>query len=143
LDQAKQLDASITALMRVLTIDERRLSADLGPSPFNALDLETLSYVQRHPGAVAKDIAAFLGVRATTMQSVVERLHKRGLIWRDKSALKGRAIALTLTEAGTAFRHQLHAQNLNNCEEMLLCIDEDERDRFIENMATIAAKVSQ
>jgi DNA-binding MarR family transcriptional regulator len=142
LDHAKQLDASISTLMRVLTIDERRLSSDVGPAPFNALDLETLSYVHRHPGSVAKDAAAFLGVRATTMQSVIDRLHKRGFLKRDMSALKGRAVALTLTEEGMAFRQRLHAQNLKNCREMLKCIDETERDDFVRNMTRIAGTMS-
>jgi DNA-binding MarR family transcriptional regulator len=140
--QAEQLDASISTLIRVLTIDERRLSSAVGHSLFNALDLETLSYIHRYPGSVAKDAAAFLGVCATTMQSVVDRLHKRGFIVRDMLALKGRAVALTLTEEGMAFRRRLHAQNLKNCEEMLMCIDESDRDRFIQNLTRIAATMS-
>jgi DNA-binding MarR family transcriptional regulator len=142
LDQAEQLDASISTLMRVLAIDERRLSSDAGHTPFNALDLETLSYVHRHPGSVAKDAAAFLGVRATTMQSVVDRLHKRGFLIRDMSALKGRAVALTLTEEGMAFRQRLHKQNLKNCREMLMCIDEADRDSFVQNLTRIAGTMS-
>jgi DNA-binding MarR family transcriptional regulator len=142
LDHAAQLDIAITALMRVLTIDERRRSADAGQMPFNALDLETLSYVHRFPGAVAKDAAAFLGVRATTMQSVVDRLHRRGFLMRDMSALKGRAVALSLTEAGMAFEQTLHAQNLKNCRDMLACIDAAERDRFVQNITRIADMMS-
>jgi DNA-binding MarR family transcriptional regulator len=138
LDQVEQLDASISTLMRLLTIDERRLSSDLGAAPFNALDLETLSYVQRHPGSGAKDAATFLGISATTMQSAVDRLHKRGLLQRDPSALKGRAVALTLTMHGTKLRQQLHAQNLKNCLAMLECLEESERDRFVQNMVKIA-----
>jgi DNA-binding MarR family transcriptional regulator len=142
LDQAEQLDASIGTLIRLLTIDERRLSSNVGPSPFNALDLETLSFVHRHPGSAAKDAATFLGVRATTMQSVVDRLNKRGYLMRDKLALKGRAVALTLTEEGMAFRRRLHEQNLKNCQEMLLCINDAERDRFVQNMTRIANAMS-
>ncbi len=142
MDQARQLDVSISALMRVLTIDERRLSSSLGSSPFNALDLETLSYIHRHAGAVAKDVAVYLSVSATTMQSVVDRLHKRGLLQRNTAVLKGRAIALTLTREGGEFRQQLHARNLKNCQDMLMCIDENERERFIDNMRKIAAQLS-
>jgi DNA-binding MarR family transcriptional regulator len=141
-DQTEQLDAAIGTLLRVLTIDERRLSSDIGALPFNPLDLETLSYLQRHPDSVAKDAAIYLGVRSTTMQSVVDRLHKRGLLKRDKSALKGRAVALTLTEEGMKFRQQMHSQNLKNCEQMLQCVPEDERLRFIQNMTEIAATFS-
>lgn len=142
MDQSEQLDAAISTLLRLLTIDERRLSADLGTVPFNPIDLETLSYLHRHPGSVAKDIAAYLGVQSTTMQSVVDRLQKRGLLQRDKSALKGRAVALTLTREGMAFRQHIHVQNLKNCEQMLECVPENERANFVQNMSKIAAKFS-
>jgi MarR family transcriptional regulator, multiple antibiotic resistance protein MarR len=139
MNQAEQLDAAIGALVRRLIIDERRLSANLDLAPFTALDLETLSFVQRNPGKSAKDAAGFLGVRATTMQSVIDRLHKRGLLHRDTTALKGRAVALQLTADGEALRSDLHRQNLGNCSQMLQCLDQGDRADFIRNMAKIAA----
>jgi MarR family transcriptional regulator, organic hydroperoxide resistance regulator len=139
MDQAEQLDAAIGALVRTLIIDERRLSAHIELAPFNALDLETLSFIQRNPGKSAKDAAAFLGVRSTTMQSVIDRLHKRGLVLRDTAALKGRAVALRLTAKGEAVRSALHRQNLSNCMQMLQALNPGDRAGFIENMAKIAA----
>ncbi len=140
--QAETLDTAIGTLLRLLTIDERRLSSDLGTIPFNPLDLETLSYLHRIPHSVAKDVANHLGVRSTTMQSVIDRLHQRGLVARDASTLKGRAVALSLTEDGLAFRKQIHAQNIQNCQQMLAYIAEGEREAFVKNMATIAARYS-
>ncbi len=140
--QAEILDAAIGILLRLLTIDERQLSTGLGTIPFNPLDLETLSYLHRHPQSVAKDVANHLGVRSTTMQSVIDRLHKRCLVTRDATALKGRAVALTLTEQGLAFRKQIQAQNIQNCRQMLAHIDEGERDVFVRNMEMIAARYS-
>ena len=142
MEQAEILDAAIGTLLRLLTIDERQLSTGLGTIPFNPIDLETLSYLHRHPQAVAKDVANHLGVRSTTMQSVVDRLHKRGLVTRDATALKGRAVALTLTENGMEFRNQIQAQNIQNCQQMLAYINEGERDAFVQNMAMIAARYS-
>ena len=140
--QAEILDVAIGTLLRLLTIDERQLSAGLGSIPFNPIDLETLSYLYRHPQSVAKDVANHLGVRSTTMQSVIDRLHKRGLVTRDATALKGRAVALALTEQGMAFRRQIQAQNIQNCQQMLAYIDKGERDVFVKNMAMIAARYS-
>ncbi len=138
--QAEILDAAIGTLLRLLTIDERQLSTGLGTIPFNPLDLETLSYLHRYPQSVAKDVAKHLGVRSTTMQSVIDRLHKRGLVTRDATVLKGRAVALTLTAEGMAFRKQIQAQNIQNCQQMLSYIDQRERDVFVRNMAMIAAR---
>jgi DNA-binding MarR family transcriptional regulator len=139
MDQAKQLDAAIGILVRKLIIDERRLSANLDLAPFNALDLETLSFVHRNPGQFAKNAATFLGVRATTMQSVIDRLHRRGLLHRDTAALKGRAVALHLTKEGQALREKLHQQNLNNCSHMLQSLDQSDRAGFVSNITKIAA----
>ena len=140
--EAEQLDMAISAIVRVLTIDERRLSASLSLIQLNPLDLETLSYLHREPGSPARDIAKFLGVGPTTMQSVIDRLIKRGFLKRDIAALKGRAIALTLTDCGMNVWKQLHQQNLKNCELMLRCISENERMRFIEHMTEIAAQIA-
>jgi DNA-binding MarR family transcriptional regulator len=139
MDQIEQLDAAISTLLRVLTIDERRLSSNLGLAPFNPIDLETLSFLHRRPGSLAKDAANYLGVRSTTMQSIVDRLHKRGLLKRDNAALKGRAVALTLTDEGMKFRQDMHTQNLKNCEQMLSSLPVRDQSRFIENMTRIAA----
>ncbi len=142
MDHIDQLDAAISTLLRVLTIDERRLSSNLGSTPFNPIDLETLSFLHRHPGSLAKDAANYLGVRSTTMQSVVDRLHKRGLIQRDKSVFKGRAVALNLTDEGMKFRQEVHAQNLKNCEQMLASLPAQDQQGFIKNIAMIAATFS-
>lgn len=141
--QAEQLDAAIGTLLRILTIDERRLSTGLGTIPFNPLDLETLSYLHRFPNSVAKDVARHLGVRATTMQSVIDRLQKRGLVARNTSVLRGRAVALTLTETGLSFRRQIHAQNIKNCRQMLQCIAEHKQEAFVRDMTTISQKYAE
>jgi DNA-binding MarR family transcriptional regulator len=141
-EQTEQLDAAISTLLRVLIIDERRLSSDIGTVPFNPIDLETLSYLHRHPVSSAKDASIYLGVSATTMQSVIDRLHKHGLLQRDRSALKGRTVALKLTQEGMKFRQQIYAQNLKNCRQMLECIAESEQSQFVQNMTKIAASFS-
>jgi DNA-binding MarR family transcriptional regulator len=91
---------------------------------------------------LAKDAADYLGVRSTTMQSVVDRLHKRELLRRDSAALKGRAVALSLTDEGMKFRQELHAQNLKNCKQMLASLPAQDQSAFVSNMATIARAFS-
>ena len=142
MDEIEQLDSAISTLLRVLTIDERRVSSSLGSVPFNPIDLEMLSFLHRHPGSLAKDAATYLGVRSTTMQSTVDRLHKRGLLQRDKTLLKGRAVALSLTEAGIMLRQELQTQNLKNCTQMLASLPDQERSGFVRNMTSIAAMFS-
>lgn len=142
MDEIDQLDTAIGTLLRVLTIDERRLSSNLGSPPCNPIDLETLSFLHRHPRSSAKDVAIYLGVRSTTMQSVVDRLHRRGLLQRDNEALKGRAVALGLTDEGLKFRQEMQVQNLKNCRQMLASLSDQERAGFVKNMTKIAATFS-
>ena len=139
MDDIEQLDVAISALMRVLVIDERRSLSTNAGVPFNPIDLEALSFVNRHPESSAKDVSNYLGVRSTTMQSVVDRLVKRSLLKRDKIALKGRAVALSLTETGLQVQDELRAHNLKNCKQILASLDEDERQGFVKNMTLIAA----
>jgi DNA-binding MarR family transcriptional regulator len=136
--EIEQLDAAISTLLRLLMIDERRSAATFGSLPFNLIDLETLSFLHRHPGSLAKNVATYLGVRSTTMQSVIERLHKRGLLLRDRDALKGRAIALSLTKEGLEFRNKMQQHNLKNCQHMLATLAVQDRIGFVRNMTTIA-----
>ncbi len=142
MDQIAQLDEAISALVRVLTIDERRFSSNLEVPRLNLIDLEVLSFLHRTPGSTAKEIAVYLGVRSTTMQSVVDRLHKKGLLLRDNDIFKGRSIALSLTTDGLMLRQQMHAQNLENCRQMLEALDEKERESFVRNMVAIAVTFS-
>jgi DNA-binding MarR family transcriptional regulator len=143
MDKVAQLDTAITTLLRVLVIQERRISNGNVAVPFNPLDLETLSFLGRHQNAVAKEIATYLHVSATTMQSVIDRLEKRGFIIKDKSALKGRAVAISLTTSGKEFRDLMQAHNIQNCEAMLSAINVLDQDRFVDSMAKIAAKFAQ
>ncbi len=140
---ADQLDLAISQLIRVLIVDERRHYSELGAVAFNPLDVETLAYLQRWPGSTAKDIALSLGVHATTMQSAIDRLQQRELLWRDHAALKGRAVALKLTEQGAAFCCKMQANNLRNCEQMLAVLALEDRTTFVRNMTVIAARMSE
>ena len=138
MSDVQSLDVAIGTLVRLLTIDERRASSNLGPLPLNPIDLEVLSFIQRYPKAVAHDVAKFVGVGATTMQSAIDRLVRRGFIIRDKSALKGRAVALSLTQEGAQVRQQIHDQNLKNCERILACVKEEDQALFIRQLTIIA-----
>jgi DNA-binding MarR family transcriptional regulator len=138
-----RLDEAIGALVRALIIQERQLSNDRAAVPRNPLDLEILSFLDRRPDVQAKEIATYLKISATTLQSAIDRLEKQALLTKDKNFLKGRAVALSLTSQGQAARQLLHAQNIENCEAMLGAIDPLDQEKFIENMVKIASKFSR
>ena len=143
MDKISQLDAALSTLVRVLIIQERRISNDISTISFNPLDLEVLSFLGDTPNVPAKNIAAYLKISPTTMQSVIDRLEKRGFLVKDKSALKGRSIAISLTADGVQFRDLMHATNLQNCKFMLEAIDPLDQERFVDSMVKIAAKMTK
>jgi DNA-binding MarR family transcriptional regulator len=95
----------LTKLGATLEIFSRRykLAEALGAEkPINELDKQVLFFVARHPGCGPSDIARFLAVPATTTTSATDRLVKRGLLERQRPEQDRRAVALHLTDAGTA-----------------------------------------
>jgi DNA-binding MarR family transcriptional regulator len=138
-----QVDDAIAALIRVFTISEGSLPSGDRRTRFSALDFETLAFLQRNPGARAKDIADFLAVSPTTMQSVIDRLTKRGLVSRDEDQLPGRSVALQLTRSGRKAQDNIQRQNLANCERMLQALPAQDRELFVQNLSRIAKAVSE
>ncbi len=142
MDKIARLDAAISKLLRVLVIQERHISSNIAAVPFNLLDLETLLFLSQHEGAQAKEIATYLRVSATTMQSVIDRLAKRGFIVKNRTSLRGRAVAIVLTLSGIQFLEQMHLHNIQNCEKMLAVLDPVDQEIFVENLSKIAAGFS-
>jgi DNA-binding MarR family transcriptional regulator len=143
MDKIAVLDGAISSLMRTLIIQERQLSSHSPVVPNNPLDLETLIFLNQHPGCSAKDIAAYLQVSATTLQSVIDRLEKSRLLAKDNTALRGRAVALFLTQEGSKARTLIQTQNMTNCKMMLDVIDPQDQDKFIDQIVKIARKFSE
>lgn len=142
-DQIAAFDVALSTLIRTFTINERKHPAAEGQAIYNARDFETLGYLASHPGAPAKDLGLHLGVSPTTTQSIVDRLRRKGLIIRDQDALKGRAVAIFLTEDGRSLQAAIARQNRSNCEHMLNCLPAAEREAFIKSISKIAETVSR
>ena len=145
MDHVNELDSAIRILLRVLSIDERHMSPTQLSGRLGLLDTETIALIHEQPGVQARQLIEQLGIRPTTMQSVIDRLVKRSLVVRDAKQLKGRSIALSLTEEGKALCHSLHQQNLRNCAMMLSVLEEAERGSFVDQIVRIAdaAKTEQ
>ena len=141
--QIAMFDDALSTLVRTFTVNERRFPAAEGRATYSPHDFESLGFLDANPGSRAKDIAAFLDLKPTTMQSIVDRLINRGLVRRDDRHLKGRAIALFLTDEGVSLREAIKRQNLANCERMLQALPEANRAAFVKSISTIAKSVSE
>jgi DNA-binding MarR family transcriptional regulator len=139
---AATLADQIRVLMRAFTIDEARGPAAEGLLRHNAADFQTIAFVGAHPGTSSAALARFLGVAATTAQSVIDRLVKADVLVRKAGAHDKRTVALHLSEHGEAVRAAIARQDEANCAFMLEALSPEDQNRFLGLMAAIVARVS-
>lgn len=138
---AATLAEHIRALMRAFTIDETRAPAAEGLMRHNAVDFQSIGFVGAQPGTSAAALARFLGVAATTAQSVIERLVKAELLVRRPGVQDKRTVALYLSARGEAVRAAIARQDEANCAYMLAALTPEEQTRFLAMMEAIASRV--
>jgi DNA-binding MarR family transcriptional regulator len=59
-----------------------------------------LAYLLRQPGCAAAVVLHALGLRRSTLSTMLDRLDRKGLIHRPRSAYDGRRLEIDLTPAG-------------------------------------------
>ncbi|WP_374011414.1 MarR family winged helix-turn-helix transcriptional regulator [Sphingomonas sanguinis] len=69
-------------------------------SSLTALDVQTLLFVNEHPGCTLGDVARSHQVALTTMSSSIDRLVRRDMAKRERSEANRRTVALSITEKG-------------------------------------------
>jgi DNA-binding MarR family transcriptional regulator len=137
-DDAERLLKGIGTLLEVFLVNEDRFPTAGGKARYNPIDFATLRYVQTYPGCRGADIARHLKVAATTQQSVLDRLIRRGLVVRRDHPDGGGAKAHHLTEEGQAMRDAIHAQDIANMNAMLAIIGPDDRQTVLNAIDKIA-----
>ncbi|MEM9723834.1 MAG: MarR family transcriptional regulator [Pseudomonadota bacterium] len=140
-EQARRLDRSIRDLMHVLTVRAQDIAGD-GRAAFSATEFSALSFLHDHPGAMGREVTAFLGLTATTVQSLLDRLARRGLLSREPHVADGRAVALRLTGEGVRAVNAIRDQDIANCHAMLAALPQRRRREIVDDIETIAAAIS-
>ena len=107
--------------------------ADGQPRPmrYNPLDYQSLKFIENHPDCRPTDICHALFLPPTTVQSVLDRLCKLGLISKHGHPKDKRARIYRLTEEGTRMRSRILAQDRANMQEMLNSLTELEQDQIL------------
>ncbi len=139
---AEALADSIHTLLRVFTVNEKIFPPAEGQTKYNGIDFQTLGFLSTNPGCRARDLADYLGVAPTTVQSALDRLIKRGLVTRKPSPSSGRDVSLELTDDGRTLRAAIRRQDLSNCATMLSALPKSERARFIKSIQRVAASMA-
>lgn len=128
-DHAQRLLGAVDAFLNRYLVE----GADGQPRPlrYNPVDYQTLKRVEETPDIRATDIAAALGIPATTMQSALDRLVRMGFLEKRNHPEDGRAKAYRLSEAGVILRKDIHAQDLVNMRAMLSVLDDAEQETIV------------
>lgn len=140
---AEDLLEGIRVILRTFTIDETRYPAAEGRIKYNAIDFQALHFIELNPGCMGAELAQFLGVAPTTVQSVCDRLIQRGFLEKKDHKNSKRAVAYQLTDDGAEVANAIYRQDLANCETMLSALPARERRQFSAQIVKIAESLSE
>ncbi|MEM9286571.1 MAG: MarR family winged helix-turn-helix transcriptional regulator [Pseudomonadota bacterium] len=129
--QAQRLHAHINALINLFLVNEKTFPSAQGRMRYSPLDFQTIRYVDAHPDCPAKAIADALGVAPTTLQSVLDRLIRKGYLERGDHPTDRRAKVHRLTVEGRALRDAIEQQDMENMQFLLGALTNDERERIL------------
>ena len=124
-----QLLSPLHRATRQITLDIERGINEIGVN-LKADEAHALSYVASYGPCPTGQVQRVLGLSRSTITSLVERLHKRGLIERTHSASDKRVILLETTEAGKAVAGQTDSYAIKLEKRILAELNANDRDAF-------------
>lgn len=139
-DDLERLRQGIDTLVRVLKIADATQLPD-GKAPLNPSDSQTLIFVAMHEGCIGSDIAKFLGVSATTVSAIVDRLVRRGLVRRERTEANRRVVLLSVTPDGRKAAEAILDEQRKHCALMLEALSPSSRRDFVNHISKIAQKI--
>ena len=98
-DQVEQLTRAFERFTRRFKVAEAAAAAD---NALNALDAQTLVFVESNPDCGMGEVARYLNVAMTTMSSAIDRLVRKHLVERRRPDDNRRAVATQSDGTGTA-----------------------------------------
>jgi DNA-binding MarR family transcriptional regulator len=140
---AEDLLEGIRVILRTFTINETRYPAAEGRIKYNAIDFQALHFIEKNPGCMGTQLAQFLGVAPTTVQSVCDRLIRRGFLEKNNHKNSKRAVAYQLTHEGEEVARAIYRQDIANCHTMLSALPPKERRQFAAQILQIAENLSE
>lgn len=115
----------------------------LAGSPYaelHANDIELFELLTQPEVWNVRAISQAVNAPITTISSALDRLEKRGLIRRVRVAGDRRKVSVELTSRGEALALRLRDAHIENCRNMLVRIDPDERESFLRLVGQISRR---
>lgn len=88
-------------------------------------------------------LAAHMGVTASTMSLMIDRLARGGYVIRERDPKDGRRVNLRLTKAGVRIKSQKSVLDPERVQHMLAQLTSEERKQALEGLALLARASGQ
>lgn len=87
-------------IYRLGHIERRLVDHELAPFGLRMNHARVLHYIQRHPGCMQKDVAAYLDYQPASLTNLIKFLEKRAMLVRHPDPHNGRQKQLFLLDKG-------------------------------------------
>jgi DNA-binding MarR family transcriptional regulator len=104
----------------------------------SAHQASVLDHLDDMDGTNLLELARHMGVTASTMSLMVDRLERGGHVTRERSKEDGRRVVLRLTPAGVRIKRQQNVLEPNLVEAMLGNLSEQQRDDALRGLELLA-----
>lgn len=105
------------------------------------MDMHLIGTAYENPDYILREIRDILQVPQTTLSSIVSRLENQGFVRRVINHRDMRSFSLEVTEKGRELYEEHKRNDREKAEQILLMLDEDERDDFIRLFEKVANSV--
>jgi len=117
---------------------------------YKSENIQKLSFIEMHligmayenPDMILKEIREYLRIPQTTLSSIIAKLEKQGILRRVINHRDMRSFSLEVTDLGRKIRDTHKEQDFKQAKELVLALDENEREEFIRMFQKVANKMS-
>ena len=107
------------------------------------IEMHLIGMAYDHPDMILKEIREHLRIPQTTLSSIIAKLEKLGILRRIINHRDMRSFSLEVTGLGKKIRDLHKEHDFKQAKEVILALDEDERDEFIRMFRKMANKINQ
>ncbi len=127
---------ALRAVVEVLILGEPFALALSSASGLTLTQIRTL-HIVRHGGVYAGSVAHALGVPASSLSRILERLEQRGLVARAVDRADRRRVVVAVTPAGAAFVDGLPGLGQSRIGQAVHALGEDEREALVRGVTAL------
>ena len=136
MDKHEQLLVSLRRIIRAIDIHSCQLQKKSG---LTGPQLIVMKQISQLDGPLAKQIAQKINLSAATVTSIIDRLEKRELVIRQRSAVDKRKVHLFLSEAGKQLLQTSPQPLQEHFIQRYQLLDEQNQDILLDSVEQIAS----